>query len=178
MTVYALSSSRILRGLIWAMFVMIAVSTAQGQYAGETTAAGRIVTVCNSGTVIRSNDGGRTWERLGPVEARNTIAYVGRSGVSAGAVSAHGESHPHAWVSPSVTSGPLVISVFTALSGSVDVAVCNTAGAVVAQWTDAECGSGLRKILFDAARLSAGRYFYRIVSGGSVVWVDSFVVAR
>ncbi len=180
MRAHALYSSRIFRGLVWTMLAAIPAAAAWGQEVGGATgvAAGRIVTVCNSGMVIRSNDGGRTWERLGPVDARNAIEYVGQGGVSAGALAAHGGTHPAAWASPSITSGPFVISVFTVRSGPVDVVVCGTAGAIVAKWSDAERGPGLRRIPCDAGDLPAGRYFYRIVSGGSAICGDSFVVAR
>lgn len=177
MTIHALCSPRMFRGMVWPVLAVMAASTAWGQDAGGV-AAGRIVTVCNSGTVIRSNDGGRTWERLGPLEVRNSIEYAGQGGVFAGVLSAHGESYPNAWASPSVTSGPLVISVLAVRSGPVEVVVCNTAGTVVAQWRDGERGPGLRRIPCDAGQLPAGRYFYRIVGGGSVIWCDSFVVAR
>jgi hypothetical protein len=58
------------------------------------------------------------------------------------------------------------ISYFLPHRSVVSLAVFNSLGQRVATLVDEEMGHGRHEIMFDAANLASGSYFYRLTAGG------------
>jgi hypothetical protein len=164
-TMKSRSPQRIVRAMPGVLALTIAMIAALGGARAYAQGGSGSMLVRNSATgfTIRSDDGGRTWQRMDPEELA-----VARS--SGGAIQAI------AWPNP--TAGTTAIRYSLQRPASVLITVNDMAGEEVARYEVGMSDRGDGAVLFNAATVPPGAYYYRIESDGQTSSGGILLVTR
>jgi hypothetical protein len=148
-----------------ALAVTIAMIAALGGARAFAQGGGSNMVVRNSSTgfTIRTSDGGQTWQRVDPEEL--SVARPGG-----------GVIQSIAWPNP--TTGTTAIRYTLERPASVLITVNDMAGGEVARFDVGMSESGDGAVLFDAATIPPGAYYYRISSDGKMSSGGILLVTR
>jgi hypothetical protein len=142
----------LVRAMPGALAVTIAMIAALGgaRAFAQGGTGNMVVRNSTTGFAIRTSDGGQTWQRVDPEEL--------------GASRAGGVVEANAWPNP--TTGTTAIRYRLEQPGSVVITVTNIAGVDVARFDVGASDKGEGAVLFNAATVPPGPYYFRVVSGG------------
>ncbi len=163
---------------------LVILGALAGQANGQTVAgegadheAEGVMTVFNSstGSAVRTLDGGRTWQRVGPetedvlrAGLAKRISAEHRDVVMATSTAAY----------PNPTSGATSIRYDLRQPGDISVTLHDSHGSEILRVFEGPRAIGQYTLSLDLATISEGVYYYRIVDRGSIIAGSTMVVLR
>lgn len=153
-----------------------ALGTAQAQQRGEAGNAGEgpgvIEVDGGNGVVIRSTNGGKSWESITKEQVEERRSQLARSMDAAGLSNIIHIS--------SITSvGSSVIIRYDLLQATdIEVAICGVNGSTPLTSSEGMQNPGGHSITIDASTLPKGVYCYRIMSGGRIAAAGKLLMDR